>query len=77
LGAIFLLKQQKEKMTKEHQRRLSLIDGALEEIQPGEVPKLQKKLVPVFEEFIVQVLTLEGLEDKVLKRIVEYRESEA
>lgn len=63
-------------MTKEqlsHLDRLSLVDGSVDQFQVHKAIQSYESLEPIYEEYIVQVLTLEGLEDQIKKRIVGFK----
>ncbi len=62
-------------MNTEQRTRLSLIDGSVESV-PQSAGTDPKELEPVFEEILVEMLTLEGLETVLQKRIVGFRERE-
>lgn len=59
---------------KETQTQFSVIDGSLEQTEPSRSVKQKKDLEPIFEEVITQILTLEGLEEKVQKRLIGFKE---
>lgn len=59
---------------KETQTQFSVIDGSLEKVELNNRVQQQKKLEPIFEEIIIQALTLEGLEEKVQKRLIGFKE---
>lgn len=61
-------------MKKEYLSRISLIDGSVEEVRQNETTELQTPLTPVYEEIIVQVLTLDGVEVKTQKRLIGFEE---
>ncbi len=63
-------------MKKEYLNRLSLIDGSIESTKLAEADQSIKEFEPLFEEILVNVLTLEGMEQVIHKRIVGFRERE-
>lgn len=64
-------------MKKEDLNRLSLVDGSLEEVKTSTLidqqEKPTEKLEPLFEEIVVSVLTFEGLEEVIQKRLIGFK----
>ncbi len=59
-----------------HLDRFSLVDGSVEQIQASRAMPTYDSFEPIFEEYIVQVLTFEGLEDRVQKRIIGFKKND-
>ena len=57
-------------------KRASLIDGSVETQLHTTNQESNKNIVPIFEEILVDVLTLDGIEKKRQKRLVGFKPQE-